>query len=77
SWNSGNKLGLSAERGNVEVNGNLRASGDKAELALNARDQVRLNADLSLTGRNARLELNSGKGHKLADGVRVTLSGAG
>ncbi|MFU4403979.1 filamentous hemagglutinin, partial [Pseudomonas paraeruginosa] len=29
SWNSGNKLGLSAERGNVEVNGNLRASGDK------------------------------------------------
>ncbi|MBG4071735.1 filamentous hemagglutinin N-terminal domain-containing protein, partial [Pseudomonas aeruginosa] len=77
SWNSGNKLGLSAERGNVEVNGNLRASGDKTELALNARDQVRLNADLSLTGRNARLELNSGKGHKLADGVRVTLSGAG
>ncbi|MFG9119987.1 GLUG motif-containing protein, partial [Pseudomonas paraeruginosa] len=77
SWNSGNKLGLSAERGNVEVNGNLRASGDKAELALNARDHVRLNADLSLTGRNARLELNSGKGHKLADGVRVTLSGAG
>ncbi|AZE47665.1 filamentous hemagglutinin [Pseudomonas chlororaphis] len=78
SWNSGNKLGLTAERGDVQVNAALNATGDGAALALNAaQGGIRLNDNVALTGTGARLELNSKNGHSLADDKSVTLSGAG
>ncbi|PMY43216.1 filamentous hemagglutinin [Pseudomonas sp. GW456-L14] len=77
SWNSGNKLGLTAERGDVQVNAALSATGDGAALALNAaQGGIRLNDDVALTGTGASLELNSKNGHSLKDDKSVTLSGA-
>ncbi|PMY70713.1 MULTISPECIES: GLUG motif-containing protein [Pseudomonas] len=76
SWNSGNKLGLTAERGDVQVNAALSATGDGAALALNAaQGSIRLNDDVALTGTGASLELNSKNGHSLKDDKSVTLSG--
>ncbi|BAV73793.1 hemagglutinin family protein [Pseudomonas chlororaphis subsp. aurantiaca] len=77
SWNSGNKLGLTAERGDVQVNAALNATGAGAALALNAaQGGIRLNDNVALSGTGARLELNSKNGHSLKDDKRVTLSGA-
>ncbi|BAV73790.1 hemagglutinin family protein [Pseudomonas chlororaphis subsp. aurantiaca] len=77
SWNSGNKLGLTAERGDVQVNAALNATGAGATLALNAaQGGIRLNDNVALSGTGARLELNSKNGHSLKDDKRVTLSGA-
>ncbi|BBN53707.1 hypothetical protein TRE132_18320 [Pseudomonas chlororaphis subsp. aurantiaca] len=77
SWNSGNKLGLTAERGDVQVNAALNATGAGAALALNAtQGGIRLNDNVALTGSGASLELNSKNGHSLKDDKRVTLSGA-
>ncbi|PXX75625.1 filamentous hemagglutinin family N-terminal domain-containing protein [Pseudomonas sp. LAMO17WK12:I10] len=77
SWNSGNKLGLTAERGDIQVNAALSATGDGAALALNAaQGGIRLNDDVALTGTGASLELNSKNGHSLQDDKSVTLSGA-
>ncbi|KAA5843263.1 filamentous hemagglutinin N-terminal domain-containing protein [Pseudomonas chlororaphis] len=77
SWNSGNKLGLTAERGDVQVNAALSATGDGAALALNAaQGGIRLNDDVALTGTGASLELNAKNGHSLKDDKSVTLSGA-
>ncbi|MDF3839688.1 GLUG motif-containing protein [Cupriavidus basilensis] len=79
SWRSGNKLSLTAEHGDVRVDGELRASGDRASLALTAQNgSVRLNDNLALTGAGAGLALNYGKnGYSLKDGKAVTLSGTG
>ncbi|AZD07197.1 filamentous hemagglutinin [Pseudomonas chlororaphis] len=77
AWNSGNKLGLTAERGDVQVNAALSAAGDGAALALNAaQGGIRLNDNVALTGTGASLELNSKNGHSLKDDKSVTLSGA-
>ncbi|AUG01143.1 filamentous hemagglutinin [Pseudomonas sp. 09C 129] len=77
SWNSGNKLGLTAERGDIQVNAALSATGNGAALALNAaQGGIRLNDDVALTGTGASLELNSKNGHSLKDDKSVTLSGA-
>ena len=79
SWDSGNKLGLTAERGDLHVNGALTASGANAGLALSAgRGDVQLNDNVALTGEKASLALNYGKnGYFLKDGKAVTLSGKG
>ncbi|WP_397443854.1 GLUG motif-containing protein [Pseudomonas chlororaphis] len=77
SWSSGNKLGLTAERGDVQVNAALNATGAGAALALNAaQGSIRLNDNVALTGSGASLELNSKNGHSLKDDKSVTLSGA-
>ncbi|WP_273828088.1 GLUG motif-containing protein [Pseudomonas sp. SBT1-2] len=77
SWNSGNKLGLTAERGDVQLNAALNATGAGAALALNAaQGGIRLNDNVALSGSGASLELNSKNGHSLKDDKSVTLSGA-
>ncbi|AZE34837.1 filamentous hemagglutinin [Pseudomonas chlororaphis subsp. aureofaciens] len=77
SWNSGNKLGLTAERGDVQLNAALNATGAGATLALNAaQGGIRLNDNVALSGSGASLELNSKNGHSLKDDKSVTLSGA-
>lgn len=76
SWNSGNKLGLTAERGDVQVNAALSATGTGAALALNAaQGGIQLNDNVELTGTGAGLELNSKNGHSLKNDKSVTLSG--
>lgn len=77
SWNSANKLSLSAEQGDVELNGTIKATGNGAGLALNARNEIRQKADITLSGQNTALSLNYGKRHSLQDDARVTLSGKG
>ncbi|MBP5076927.1 filamentous hemagglutinin N-terminal domain-containing protein [Pseudomonas chlororaphis] len=76
SWSSGNKLGLTAERGDVQLNAALNATGAGAALALNAaQGGIRLNDNVALSGSGASLELNSKNGHSLKDDKSVTLSG--
>lgn len=76
SWDSGNGLTLTAERGDLRINGALTAQGENASLTLNAGQRpLRIDDSLSLTGQGARVEFNSDKGYALAEGTRVTLSG--
>ncbi|MCS4261463.1 filamentous hemagglutinin family protein [Pseudomonas protegens] len=79
TWTSGNSLSLTAERGDIRVEGALRASGNKAGLVLNAQNGgIRLNDNIALSGTGASLGLNHGNnGYTLEDGKAVTLSGAG
>ena len=80
SWNSSNTLGLTAERGNVQVNGALNASGSNAGVQLNAKQgSIQLNDNIALTGAGSSLELNQrvNNGHSIKDGKAVTLSGNG
>ncbi|MDT4819176.1 hypothetical protein FQZ97_522900 [compost metagenome] len=78
AWNNGNRLGLTAERGDVQLNTTVSASGDGAALALNAaHGGIRLNDNVALTGKGASLELNQSTGYSLKDGKAVTLSGTG
>ncbi len=74
SWDSG--LTLTAERGDLRINGALTAQGENASLTLNAGQRpLRIDDSLSLTGQGARVEFNSDKGYALAEGTRITLSG--
>ncbi|MDU2613027.1 MAG: two-partner secretion system exoprotein TpsA4, partial [Pseudomonas aeruginosa] len=76
SWDSGNGLTLTAERGGLRNNGALTAQGENASLTLNAGQRpLRIDDSLSLTGQGARVEFNSDKGYALAEGARITLSG--
>lgn len=76
SWDSGNGLTLTAERGDPRINGALTAQGENASLTLNAGQRpLRIDDSLSLTGQGARVEFNSDKGYALAEGARITLSG--
>ncbi len=76
SWDSGNGLTLTAERGDLRINGALTAQGENASLTLNAGQRpLRIDDSLSLTGQGARVEFNSDKGYALAEGARITLSG--
>lgn len=76
SWDSGNGLTLTAERGDLRINGALTAQGENASLTLNAGQRpLRIDNSLSLTGQGARVEFNSDKGYALAEGTRITLSG--
>ncbi|MEZ6808128.1 two-partner secretion system exoprotein TpsA4 [Pseudomonas aeruginosa] len=76
SWDSGNGLTLTAERGDLRINGALTAQGENASLTLNAGQRpLRIDNSLSLTGQGARVEFNSDKGYALAEGARITLSG--
>ncbi len=79
SWSSSNRLGLTAERGNIQVNGALNARGSNARVQLNAKQgSIQLNDHVVLSGAGASLELNAGKnGYALKDGKAVTLSGRG
>ncbi len=75
SWDSGNGLTLTAERGDLRINGALTAQGENASLTLNA-GQRPLRIDNSLSHwPGARVEFNSDKGYALAEGTRITLSG--
>lgn len=74
SWDRG--LTLTAERGDLRINGALTAQGENASLTLNAGQRpLRIDDSLSLTGQGARVEFNSDKGYALAEGTRITLSG--
>lgn len=74
SWDCG--LTLTAERGDLRINGALTAQGENASLTLNAGQRpLRIDDSLSLTGQGARVEFNSDKGYALAEGTRITLSG--
>ncbi len=76
SWDSGNGLTLTAERGDLRINGALTAQGENASLTLNAGQRpLRIDDSLSLTGQGAWVEFNSDKGYALAEGARITLSG--
>ncbi|HBP5282521.1 TPA: two-partner secretion system exoprotein TpsA4 [Pseudomonas aeruginosa] len=76
SWDSGNGLTLTAERGDLRINGALTAQGENASLTLNAGQRpLPIDDSLSLTGQGARVEFNSDKGYALAEGARITLSG--
>ncbi len=76
SWDSGNGLTLTAERGDLRINGALTAQGENASLTLNAGQRpLRIDDSLSLTGQGARVEFNSDKGYALAEGARITLPG--
>lgn len=76
SWDSGNGLTLTAERGDLRISGALTAQGENASLTLNAGQRpLRIDDSLSLTGQGARVEFNSDKGYALAEGARITLSG--
>jgi filamentous hemagglutinin family protein len=80
SWGSSNTLGLTAEHGNVQVNGALNASGSNAGVQLNAKQgSIQLNDNIALTGAGSSLELNQrvNNGHAIKDGKAVTLSGSG
>lgn len=70
SWDSGNGLTLTAERGDLRINGALTAQGENASLTLNAGQRpLRIDDSLSLTGQGARVEFNSDKGYALAEGA--------
>lgn len=57
SWDSGNGLTLTAERGDLRINGALTAQGENASLTLNAGQRpLRIDNSLSLTGQGARVE---------------------
>jgi filamentous hemagglutinin family protein len=77
NWSGDNTLTLTSRQGDVDLKQSLEASGERAGLTVNAAKQIRLHDKVTLTGRDARLELNSGSGHALTNGkAQVTLSGA-
>lgn len=76
AWNSANGLTLSAT-GNVNLDGNVAATGSGARVALNAGGDVNVNSKVSLTGLFSDLTLNHGGDSVLGTGGQLTLSGAG
>ncbi|MEW9020848.1 filamentous hemagglutinin N-terminal domain-containing protein [Burkholderia sp.] len=75
AWNSDRALTLTSQKGNVDLQQTLSATGANASLNVNAADKIRINDAVKLTGRNAHLELNSKNGHTLTNDAAVTLSG--
>lgn len=75
AWNSDRSLTLTSQKGNVDLQQALSATGANASLNVNAADKIRINEAVKLTGRNAHLELNAKNGHTLNDKAVVTLSG--
>jgi len=75
AWNSDRALTLTSQKGNVDLQQTLSATGTNASLNVNAADKIRINDAVKLTGRNAHLELNSKNGHTLNNKAAVTLSG--
>ncbi|VWC80811.1 filamentous hemagglutinin [Burkholderia lata] len=75
AWNSDRALTLTSQKGNVDLQQVLSATGTNASLTVNAADKIRVNDAVKLTGRNAHLELNSKNGHTLNNKAVVTLSG--
>ncbi|WP_175735946.1 GLUG motif-containing protein [Burkholderia ambifaria] len=76
NWASDNTLTLTSQHGDVDLKKSLDASGENAGLTVNAAKQIRVHDKVTLTGRNAHLELNSGSGHTLTNAnAVVTLSG--
>ncbi|VWC33611.1 two-partner secretion domain-containing protein [Burkholderia lata] len=77
AWTSDNTLTLTSAMGNVNLRHAVSASGNAAQLRVNATNQIRIDDAVRLTGQNAHLELNAKNGHVLAgDKAVVTLSGA-
>nr|WP_175801595.1 GLUG motif-containing protein [Burkholderia anthina] len=75
AWNSDRALTLTSQKGNVDLQQTLSASGANASLNVNAADKIRIDNAVKLTGRNAHLELNARGGHTLNNNAVVTLSG--
>ncbi|MEF9439897.1 filamentous hemagglutinin N-terminal domain-containing protein [Burkholderia sp. 1B3(2022)] len=75
AWNSDRSLTLTSQKGNVDLQQALSATGANASLNVNAADKIRINEAVKLTGRNAHLELNAKNGHTLNNKAAVTLSG--
>ncbi|VWD48748.1 GLUG motif-containing protein [Burkholderia contaminans] len=75
AWNSDRALTLTSQKGNVDLQQTVSATGANASLNVNAADKIRIDEAVKLTGRHAHLELNSKNGHTLNNGAAVTLSG--
>ncbi|OXJ13289.1 GLUG motif-containing protein [Burkholderia sp. AU6039] len=76
TWASDNALTLTSNAGNVNLNKTLSASGNRAQLLVNAANRINVSDAVKLMGRNAHLELNSKNGHVFTnDKAVVTLSG--
>ncbi|WP_175718574.1 GLUG motif-containing protein [Burkholderia anthina] len=76
AWNSDRALTLTSQKGNVDLQQTLSATGANASLNVNAADKIRIDDAVKLTGRNAHLELNAKNGHTLSNrNAVVTLSG--
>ncbi|WP_431822076.1 GLUG motif-containing protein [Burkholderia sp. F1] len=76
SWASDHALTLTSQQGDVALKQSVTASGAKAGVAVNAAGKIRVDDKLALTGEQARLELNSTKGHRFTqDKASATLSG--
>ncbi|MBP0605400.1 MULTISPECIES: GLUG motif-containing protein [Burkholderia] len=75
AWNSDRALTLTSQKGNVDLQQTLSATGANASLNVNAADKIRINDAVKLTGRHAHLELNAKNGHMLNGKAVVTLSG--
>ncbi|WP_412527123.1 GLUG motif-containing protein [Burkholderia lata] len=77
AWTSDNTLTLTSATGNVNLRHAVSASGNAAQLRVNATNQIRIDDAVRLTGQNAHFELNAKNHHVLAgDKAVVTLSGA-
>ncbi len=72
----GSSLSLATTSGNLTVNGALASSSANADVSLTAADALVLSKDITLTGATAQLALAYGSGYTLANGARITLSGA-
>ncbi|KAG8153029.1 filamentous hemagglutinin [Burkholderia catarinensis] len=77
TWASGSRLTLASLNGDVEVKGDLRASGANAAVTLDAAKNLRIAAPIVLTGVSGLLTLNYGGAYSLGNGAAVTLSGSG
>ncbi|NTY34983.1 two-partner secretion domain-containing protein [Burkholderia diffusa] len=75
NWASDSALTLTSKKGSVDLKQSLTASGANAGVTMNAAQQIRVGNNVTLTGENASLALNSGSGHTLTDDAVVTLSG--
>lgn len=76
TWNSANGLTLSSA-GNVNLDGNVTASGIGSRLTVNAGGDINLNSKVGLTGLSSGLTLNHVGESILGNGGQLTLSGAG
>lgn len=72
----GSSLSLATTSGNLAVNAALASSSANADVSLTAADALVLSKDITLTGANAQLALGYGSSYTLANGARITLSGA-
>lgn len=76
SWKSANALTLTSA-GDVNLNGALTATGNLAQVKINAAQDAHINSPVSLTGLVGGMSLNYGGASSLAKNAQITLSGSG